>query len=71
MGRLTKEEEKRRKKNQWSIESHKKTTKMIGVRFHLVKESELLNQLSKQENPSAYIKNLIREDMKKNQKGEN
>ena len=71
MGRLTKEEEKRRKQNQWIIESHKRICKVVTFSLHNKKDIDIINQLNKQQNRSGYIKNLIREDMKKNQKGEN
>ena len=67
MGRLTKEEEKRRRKAKSDYRSQRKIRKNITFSCHREYDKDILEQLNKQENPSAYIKNLIREDMKKQQ----
>lgn len=67
MGRITKEEEKRRKKAKIDYKSQIKIRKLISFSCHREYDKDILEQLESQENPSAYIKNLIREDMKKSQ----
>jgi hypothetical protein len=65
MARPTKEEQERKKQNQYVIKSLKKTTKMFGVRFHNEYDKDILEYLATIGNFSAYIKKLIREDIKR------
>ena len=65
MARPTKEEQKRRKKYQIDIKSQMKIRQVIGFSCHREYDKDILEQLEKQENPSAYIKGLIREDIKR------
>lgn len=71
------EEEARERKNARQREYARKTgyasnakynadkTKMIGIRFVLSTEQDLLDYLETKENKSGYVKNLIRADMSK------
>lgn len=63
MARPTKEEQKRKKQNQYVTKSLRKTTKMFGVRFHNEYDKDILEYLATIGNFSAYIKRLIREDL--------
>ena len=67
MGRLTKEEEKKRRQAGYFLKYQQKTYNHIGMRFHKVLEKDLIVFLEQKTNKSDYIKNLIREDMKKQQ----
>ena len=74
------EEEKRQRKNANQREyarrtgyaatakSQKKNSKTVLLRFYYNTEQDVLDYLESQENKSGYIKNLIREDMKKHSK---
>ena len=65
MARPTKEEQKRKKQNRFSTESHRRTTKMVSFGFHKIYDLDIIQQLDKQENRTIYIKKLIREDIKR------
>lgn len=43
----------------------KENTKSYSFRFMLKTDSDVIEQLEKQDNKSGYVKTLIREDMKK------
>ena len=45
---------------------HNKTTRCINVRFHLVNDKEVLDQIDKQPNKAEYLRNLILADINKN-----
>ena len=51
-----------------SIRSNKKNTKMYALRVSYNVDPDIIAELEKQENVSAYLKRLIREEIKKNQK---
>ena len=70
MARPTKEEQKRKRQNRFSTESHRRTTKTVSFGFHKVYDLDIIQQLDKQENRTAYVKNLIREDIKKQQENQ-
>lgn len=42
-----------------------KATTRISLKFNLVHDSDILDKLDKVDNKQGYIKNLIREDIKK------
>ena len=43
----------------------KQNMKTICVRFHMERDSDIIERLSKEKNMSGYIKRLIREDIEK------
>lgn len=46
----------------------KKNTKAFSVRFNKNTEPEIVDKLESQENVTNYVRNLIREDLKKDKK---
>ena len=71
-------EEQREEKREWQREYSKRTnyeankksnaknTKMFSVRLTFSTDSEIIKRLEEQENVSAYLKRLIREDIERN-----
>ncbi len=48
--------------------SNKKNTKVYTLRISYNIDPDIIEELEKQENKAAYLKRLIREEIKKNQK---
>lgn len=48
-------------------ESHKRTQKTYAFHFGKVTDKDIIEHFEQQENKSAYIKNLIRQDIKNKQ----
>lgn len=46
-----------------NTKSNQKNTKMIGIRFSVSTEGDMLRHIERQESISGYIKGLIRKDM--------
>lgn len=53
------------KQAKWSSDYNKKNTKTVLLRFNLKSDSDILEQLDKHRSKQGYIKELIRNDMKK------
>ena len=50
-----------------AVKKYDKThTKQIHLKFNLESDADILNHLEQKENMQGYIKQLIREDMKRN-----
>lgn len=47
-------------------EEHRKDFKRYNLRMHKEYDADIIAMIEKQDNKQGYIKNLIREDMKKN-----
>ena len=51
-----------------AVKKYDKThTKQVHLKFNLESDADILNHLEQKENVQGYIKQLIREDMKKEQ----
>lgn len=54
-------------KKEYDKNFNKEKTKMIGIRFHLHNEKDMIDFLETRKPYSDYIKKLIKKDMKENQ----
>ena len=63
--RIYKPSEQKKKQLKLQDAWDKANTKKIAIKFMVKTEKDLLDHLDKQPNKAGYIKQLIREDMKK------
>ena len=56
------------KKRKTNMDYDRKNTKLIGMKLNKNTDADILDHLAKQANIQGYLKQLIREDMRRNSK---